>query len=129
MPVTWQDEVLGVLEAVDERDDAFNLDDVRALQAIANWTAIALGKTRQHQSLERRVKESDAIAHVSRALSETLEPQGILNLIVNTAHSIVPRSDWAVIHLLRGRPERLDPVAVAGTDEEPECFVISRRKA
>ncbi len=124
VPVTWQDEVLGVLEAVDERDDAFNLDDVRALQAIANWTAIALGKTRQHQSLERRVKESDAIAHVSRALSETLEPQGILDLIVNTAHSIVPRSDWAVIHLLRGRPERLDPVAVAGTDEDLSAYVI-----
>jgi PAS domain S-box-containing protein len=124
VPVTWQDEVLGVLEAVDERDDAFTLDDVRALQAIANWTAIALGKTRQHRSLERRLQESEAIAHVSRALSETLEPQEILDLIVETAHTIVPRSDWAVIHLLRGRPERLDPVAVAGTDEDLSDYVI-----
>ena len=41
MPVTWQDEVLGVLEAVDERDDAFNLDDVRALQAVP-YTHLAL---------------------------------------------------------------------------------------
>lgn len=124
VPVTWQDEVLGVLEAVDTQEDAFNLDDVRTLQAIANWTAIALGKTRQHRSLERRLQESDAIAHVSRALSETLEPQEILDLIVNTAHTIVPRSDWAVIHLLRGRPERLDPVAVAGTQEDLSDYVI-----
>ncbi|CUS02083.2 protein of unknown function [Candidatus Promineifilum breve] len=124
VPVTWQGEVLGVLEAADRQDDAFNLDDVRALQAIANWTAIALGKTRQHQILERRLQESEAIAHVGRALSETLEPQAILDLIVNTAHTIVPRSDWAVIHLLRGRPEQLDPIAVAGTADNLSDYVI-----
>lgn len=124
VPVIWQDEVLGVLEAVDERDDAYNLDDVRALQAIAIWTAIAVGKTRQHQSLERRLKEREAIAHVSRALSETLEPQEILDLIVETAHTLVPRSNWAVIHMLRGRPEQLVPVAVAGTDEDLSDYLI-----
>lgn len=126
VPVRWQDEILGVLEAADSRDDAFSVDDVKMLQAVANWTAIAIGKTRQHEFLERRLKESEAIAFISRALSETLEPESTLQLIVDKAHEIVPRSDWAVVHLLRGRPERLDPVAFAGAEVDLSDYVIGK---
>lgn len=126
VPVIWQDEVLGVLEAADTRDNAYNIDDVKMLQAVANWTAIAIGKVRQHDFLERQVQESEAIALISRALSETLEPESILQLIVEKAHEIVPRSDWAVVHLLRGRPERLDPVAFAGSDLDLSDYIIGK---
>jgi PAS domain S-box-containing protein len=125
VPVRWENELLGVMQAADLEDDAFTLDDVRVLQAVGNWTAIAIGKARQHQALERRVRESEAIAAVGRALSETLEPQEIIELIVQSAHNIVPRSDWGIIHLLRGRPERLDPVAVAGTTDPLSDYVIA----
>lgn len=125
VPVGWQDEVLGVLEATHADEDIFDIGDVSMLQSVANWTAIAIGKASQHAALQRRLQESEAIAAVSRTLSQTLEPQAILEMIVNTAHDIVPRSDWAVIHLLRGRPERLDPAAVAGTDEDLSGYVIA----
>ena len=116
VPVRWQNELLGVLEATHTNDDAFSADDVGMLEAVANWLAIAIGKVSQHQALQRRLQESEAIADLSRALSQTLEPQTILEMIVQIAHDLVPRSEWAVIHLLMGRPEMLEPAAVAGTD-------------
>lgn len=124
VPVRWQDEVLGVLEAMHQRPDVFDSDDVETLQAVATWLAIAIGRARQHEELERRLTESEAIARISRALSETLEPQSILDMIATAAHSLTPRTDWAVIHLLRGRPERLYPVAAAGNAPAPEDYVI-----
>ncbi len=124
VPIRYQDEQIGVLQAAHHHEDGFTLDDVRMLQAVASWTAIAIGKVRQHQSLERRVQESEAVAAISQALTETLEPHAILEMVVNTAHNIVPRSDWSMIHLLHGRPERLDPVAVAGTDIDLSEYII-----
>lgn len=124
VPVRWQDEIIGILEATNSDEHTFEADDVDMLQAIANWTAIAIGKAEQHHAIERRLRESDAIASISRALGETLEPHEILEMIVTTAHEIVPRSDWAVIHLLRGRPERLEPAAVAGTDADLSGYII-----
>jgi len=124
VPIRYQDEKIGVIEAAHLHEDGFTLDDVRMLQAVASWTAIAIGKVHQHQSLERRVHESEAVAAISRALTETLEPHAILEMVVNTAHDIVPRSDWSVMHLLLGRPERLDPVAVAGTDTDLSDYII-----
>lgn len=124
VPIRYQEEQIGVIEAAHHHEDGFTLDDVRMLQAVASWTAIAIGKVRQHQSLERRVQESEAVAAISRALTETLEPHAILDMVVNTAHDIVPRSDWSVTHLLHGRPERLDPVAVAGTDTDLSDYII-----
>lgn len=124
VPVRWQDQMLGILEATATEDDAFTPDDVRLLQSIATWTAIAVGNARQHHSLERQLKESEAIAAISRSLSESLEPQHILELIVNTAHSIVPPSDWAIMHLLQGRPERLVPAASAGIEDDLSDYII-----
>ena len=124
VPVRWQDKIVGVLQAVDGRDDAFNAEDLETLQAIGTWTAIAIGKARQHEALERRLRESEAVAHIGRALSETLEPQIILDLIAATAQSSVPHTDWTIIHLLRGRPERLYPAASAGSVPPADEYVI-----
>ncbi len=125
VPVRWQDQVVGVLQAVDTREDAFLDGDLDSLQVLGTWTAIAIGKARQHASLERRLHESEAIAQISRALAETLEPENILELIAVNAQRIAPRTDWTVIHLLRGRPERLYPAAWAGDAPPAETYVIT----
>ena len=125
VPVRWQDQVVGVLQAVDTREDAFLEGDLDSLQALGTWTAIAMGKARQHASLERRLHESEAIAQISRALAETLEPENILELIAVNAQRIAPRTDWTVIHLLRGRPEKLFPAASAGDAPPAEAYVIT----
>lgn len=124
VPVRWQDQLLGVLEAAHTRADAFTLDDVQTLQAVATWTAIALDKVNQHAALERRLRENEAVAAASRTLSETLEPENILELIARTAHQLVPRTGWTVIHLIRGRPERLYPAAWAGISGNVDAYIL-----
>jgi PAS domain S-box-containing protein len=124
VPVRWQDTTFGVLEAVDLDQDAFTDDDVRLLQSIAIWTAIAINNAHQHQSLARRLKESEAIAVVSRSLSETLETEDVLDLIVRTTHNILPKAEWVIVHLLQGRPERLIPTAAAGVDHDLHDYII-----
>ncbi len=88
-------------------------------------TTIALDNARQRRSLERRLQESEAIATVARSLSGTLEPQGILELVVKTAAGIVPRTDWAIIHLLQGRPEMLIPAVTAGEAVNLDDYIIA----
>jgi PAS domain S-box-containing protein len=124
VPIRWQDEIVGVLQAVHTLPDAFGFEDLDTLQAIGTWTAIAIGKARQHAALERRLRESEAVAHISRVLSETLEPQSILDLIAATAQGVVPHTDWTIIHLLRGRPEQLYPAASAGNIPPAENYII-----
>lgn len=128
VPVQWQDQFLGVLEVTHEHDNAFGDVDVNMLESIATWIAIAIGKITQHETLQRRLQESEEIAAIGRALSQTLEPQVILDMIVNSAHDLVPRSVWAVIHVLRGRPERFDPAAFAGDVDDLSDYVIERRE-
>lgn len=65
------------------------------------------------------------MADVAHALSGTLETQAVLDLIVQTAHNLVPRSDWAIIHLLQGRPELLVPAATAGTEVDLHEYIIA----
>ena len=125
VPVRWQEQIVGVLQAADVRDNAFEDGDLDTLQAVGAWLAIAIGKARQHATLERRLRESEAITQVSRALSETLEPESILSLIADIAQDIVPHTDWTVIHLLRGRPEHLHPAAAAGSAPPSESYVIT----
>jgi signal transduction histidine kinase len=110
---------------VDTREDAFEDSDLDTLQAVGAWLAIAIGKARQHTALQRRLRESEAITQVSRALSETLEPESILDLIASIAQDIIHHADWTVIHLVRGRPERLYPAAAAGSAPPSESYVIT----
>lgn len=123
--VRWQEEIVGVLQATHTHEDAFSEGDLDTLQAVGTWTAIAIGKARQHAVLERRLRESEALAQVSRALGETLEPQSILDLIAISAQGIIPRADWTVIHLLRGRPERLYPASSAGDAPLADAYIIT----
>ncbi|HLF00909.1 MAG TPA: GAF domain-containing protein, partial [Anaerolineales bacterium] len=78
VPLALGGEVIGVMEAVDTRPNAFTLEDQRLLEAAATWAAIAIGNARQHERLQRRLQEGEAIAAISRALNQTLELPVIL---------------------------------------------------
>ena len=77
---------------------------------------------RQHQkdsqaTLARRLRESEAMAHISLALSETLELNKTLQLIVESALHILPKVERAVIHLLDDTQNVLRAAAISGMEE------------
>ncbi len=64
--------------------------------------------------LRRRIQENEAVAAINRALSETLDLQEILQLIVDSARQTIPGVDRAVIHLLNKDGRLLYSAAVSG---------------
>ncbi len=118
VPLKLGSEILGVMEAVHSQAYSFTDDDLRLLESAGSWAAIAIGNARQHQRLQRRLRESEVMAAIGRALNETLDLDRILQLIVTAAQQIIPKANMASTLLLdetrrvvyavteRGRMER-----------------------
>jgi PAS domain S-box-containing protein len=100
VPLKLGSEVLGVMEAVHSQTYVFTDDDLRLLESAGSWAAIAIGNARQHQRLQRRLRESEAMAAISRALNETLDLDHVLQLIVSSARQIIPQASIASFLLI-----------------------------
>ncbi|HLB49843.1 MAG TPA: GAF domain-containing protein, partial [Anaerolineales bacterium] len=116
-PLRLGSRLIGVVEAVHSDPDAFNEEDLRLLEAAASWASIAIHNARQHDTIRRRLQESEAMASISRALNETVDLERILQMIVDAAQQIIPTVERTVIHLLDEEQRALRPVAVAGMHE------------
>ncbi len=117
VPLNLRGEIIGVMEAVHTQPGAFSSDELRLLEAAANWSAIAINNARQHTELQRRLEESQAMAAIGQALNETLDLDRVLQLIAVSARRIIPNVKHAVIHLLDESQQYLKPVAVDGLNE------------
>jgi PAS domain S-box-containing protein len=99
VPLKLGSEILGVMEAVHSRPYTFTDDDLRLLESAGSWAAIAIGNARQHQRLQRRLRESEAMAAIGRALNETLDLDHVLQLIATSTRQIIPKASLATILL------------------------------
>ncbi|GEM_PF-1041787 len=100
VPLKLGSEMLGVMEAVHRQTHVFTDDDLHLLESAGSWAAIAIGNARQHQRLQRRLRESEAMATISRALNETLDLEQVLQLIVASARQIIPQASVASFLLI-----------------------------
>lgn len=116
-PMTLHGELIGVMEAVHSQPDAFGEEERAMMETAASWVAIAIGNARQHGRLQHQFQESEALAAISRALSQTLDLDRILQLIVSSARELMPRTDWSIFYFLHeDETRRLEPVAFAGLE-------------
>ena len=97
VPLKLGSETVGVMEAVHSQVYTFGEDDLRLLESAGSWAAIAIGNARQHQRLQRRLRESQALAAIGRALNETLDLEHVLRLIITSTRQIIPQATGAVI--------------------------------
>lgn len=125
VPLHLHGELIGVMEAVHQEEDRFTAADLSVLETAAAWTAIAIGNARRHEDIRRRLQESEAMATISRALSETLDLEQVLQLIVDATWQIIPTVDWATIHLLDDKTGILYPAAIAGVELKPEDYAMN----
>ena len=125
VPITWQDQKFGVLDAIHSEDAKFNIDDLKLAESSAAWTAIALNNAIQHQHLERRVAESEITANLlEEILSASLTLQSVLQHVVEAGRTNVPDVDWSAIHLLDKRDNRLRLEAIAGVTIPVEEYTL-----
>jgi PAS domain S-box-containing protein len=114
-PLIFEGNVYGVMEAVHSDHAAFANEDLQVIETAASWAAIAIGNARQHETMKRRLQESQALASISQALNETLELDHVLTLIVDSACNIIPKVEKSVIHLYDEDKQILVPTAVSGS--------------
>jgi signal transduction histidine kinase len=96
----------------------FTADDLRHAEQAGNHLALALWDIQQETELRRRLRESNTLASIAQALSETerVSLDNVLQLIVDSAKELIPATEQAVIHLLDEEQQVLVPRAVNGFD-------------
>ncbi|MCA9872054.1 MAG: GAF domain-containing protein, partial [Anaerolineales bacterium] len=123
VPIRWQGEAIGVLEATHHETTAFDREDLHLLETAAAWMAIAVGNARQYEQLQRRLSESNAIAEISNVLTETLELEELLSRVARRVHKVFLHADGAMLHLLQPKSNVLQLAASAGMEAEQSSDV------
>jgi signal transduction histidine kinase/DNA-binding NarL/FixJ family response regulator len=117
VPLKLGGDVIGVMEVANAEPETFATSDLRLVEAAATWAAIAISNARRHERTQRRLQESQAVASITQALNSTLDLKQILQMIVDSAHTIIPQIERAVIHFWDEEKQALRPAAVAGLVE------------
>ena len=108
----------------------FTPEEMEQAQQASNQIALVLWSVQQDIEIQKRLKETRAIARIGRALSET-ERVGlstVLQLIVSSAKELIPATEQAVIHLLDDEQQTLTAEAVIGyTGETTNPKIIKIR--
>ena len=102
----------------------FTLEEIERAEHAANHIALALRNFQQSTEIQHRLKESNALAEIGRALSET-ERTGtdrVLQLIVDSARELISPAEESVIHLLEVEEQALWARAVSGYSEREKDF-------
>ena len=104
VPLTLEDEVIGVLNVSSERTGAFEESDLRILTALANQVAIALENARLLSQMEahavelRRQKQSMEMVHdLSLSISAALREQDLLDTVTERLYALLEVEHCAVL--------------------------------
>ena len=122
VPVQVGERILGTISVQSSGKNAFSMDDMRLLTILGLQAGLAIENARQHEDIQRRFQESQTLAIISQALTETLELDEVLQLIGESVQQLIPSSEHVVIHLLDGEKQALWPTIAIGLDDigQPE---------
>lgn len=108
VPIFYEGVAVGTINLYSTKVAAFDKDDVEFVQALSTQAAIAIGHVRLYANLQRRVDNLAVINEVGRALSATLDPEALLNTIVETSAQLLG-CDYATIFLLDSQDGHFTP--------------------
>ncbi|HEV8310898.1 MAG TPA: GAF domain-containing protein [Methylomirabilota bacterium] len=99
VPVRLRDEVVGVLWALFGRRAEITEDDVGLAADLAQVVAIAVENARLYQEARRREAEARALFEVGHLISATLDPERVLDLIVERVRGLIGVAACGVFRL------------------------------
>jgi GAF domain-containing protein len=101
MPIKIRGRVLGVVEvSYDKREkDHIAEDEVQMLAAFMDQVAVALENARLYEAEQKERRVAETLREVSEALGSTLEPNRVLNLILEQLGKVVDYDSACVILL------------------------------
>ena len=97
VPIIGSDRVLGNLGMENhEREHAFGESEVRLLTTVASSMGVALENARLFEEIQRRTRESAALAEVGRDISATLDLPTVMNRIAHHAKEMLAANHSAI---------------------------------
>jgi signal transduction histidine kinase len=136
LPLGVADAFLGVLDIQSDKLWAFNSDDVRVLQALADQVAVAIQNASLYQAERTRRLLVEKLYDVGRALLRTLDRTEVLEMILEQLCDIVPfdrgsvmleDGDEMVIVASTGFPEASSPTDVRIPIREGDVYYEIRQ--
>ncbi|HEV3408130.1 MAG TPA: GAF domain-containing protein [Gaiellaceae bacterium] len=97
VPILAKDRLEGALNVRTERPRAFTAAEIDLLMAIAGQVAQAIENAKLYDHAQRRVRELEALARISEAVSESLYLEESLEAIVRTTMTALDASGAALV--------------------------------
>jgi len=110
-PLKRANRVLGVFNVAFLEPHTFNQDDLRVLTLLADQAAIAIENARLYQETDRRLKESETLQEISGLVNSSLEPEEIMQTVVEKLASAF---HYSVVTIFTKEEENLRLGAQAG---------------
>ena len=130
LPLVAREYKFGAAILVYESPRHYTSEDRMYAERVGYEIALGLWNFQQSAEIQQRLKESNALAEIGRALSET-EHTGtdkVLQLIVDSARELMPHAKKSVIHLLEAGEQVLFARAVSGfSQDEAEYKQVKMR--
>ncbi len=96
VPITYQENVLGVLSVMSGEVRRFTQEEVALLTGLAEQVGIAVENARLFQERERRIAELTALNEVGRAIGSTIRLDELLEVIREEAGRLMDTSNFLV---------------------------------
>ena len=97
VPIIGNDRVLGYLSVSSfEREHAFGESELRLLTTVAASMGVALENARLFEEIQRRTRESAALAEVGRDISSTLDLSTVMDRIARHARELLEANNSAI---------------------------------
>ncbi|MBI5965026.1 MAG: GAF domain-containing protein [Chloroflexi bacterium] len=122
IPYITQGHKLGATVLAYNTPRQFTSEELYEAQQATDQIALVLWTVQQEVEIQKRLKETNALARIGRALSETERtgPNTVLQLIVESARELIPHTEQAVIHLLDNEEDALISQAALGFSDDDE---------
>lgn len=116
VPLITEDYCFGVVTLAFDAYRSFSPDEIVYVELAGHQIALALRTLQQQFEIEAQLREARALANIERALSESerVGVDKVLQLIVDSAISLIPNAKKVILHLLDEGKQILVPRAVAG---------------
>ena len=97
VPIIANDRVVGLISLEDyEKESAFGGSDVRLVSTVAGSVGVAIENARLFAEIQRRTRESEALAEVGRDLSSTLDLPTVLERVARSALDLLAADASAI---------------------------------
>lgn len=119
VPLIGKGQLLGVIQAINKRDDVFTEADLDILTGLNNQIAVAIDNAHLYREIKREALEKNLLYEVGKKLSGTLNLDEVLRAIMDSLKQVVSY-DAGGVFLIDPKEKRMQSVFVVGYEAEFE---------